>query len=168
MYGKKYKRKPGKSGTEYLWRVNLSGGDGILLHGFESSGFWATSVLLNLGPEPADELHLITSKVAYWAGGIAIPDRGGPVPIPVRSADEMFAAVTKAALPAGNAQTNTRRHSNICRGGPPSLTALLKGAPSILKMYLVKRRDEFGKYVMYNEEPQAPRRVIPYVGRSLT
>lgn len=112
-----------------MWRVNLSGGDGILLHGFESSGFWGTSVLLNLGPEPADEPHLITGRVAYWAGGEAIPDRGGPDSIPVRSPDEMFASVTKAALPPGDAQTSTCRHSNLRRGRPQFIDTPVKRSP---------------------------------------
>lgn len=39
----------------------------------------------------------MTSRVAYWAGGMDILNRGEPVSIPRGSADEMFAVVTKAA-----------------------------------------------------------------------
>lgn len=106
---------------------SLPGKDGILLDGFESSGFWGTRVLLNLGPQPANEPRSTTSRVANWAGGIDILDRGEPVSIPVRSADEMFAPVTKAA--AGNAQRSTARHSNLRRGGRQFIKTPVKRSP---------------------------------------
>ncbi|KAK4828275.1 hypothetical protein QYF61_024940 [Mycteria americana] len=47
---------------EYLWRVCLSGGDRIMLSEDEASGYW--------GPDPTNTPQSITSRVAYWAGGI--------------------------------------------------------------------------------------------------
>lgn len=60
-----YGRKPGETETEYLWRVSLTGGDRVLLNGEEANGFWGPGVFLNSGPDPPNDSHSITSRIAY-------------------------------------------------------------------------------------------------------
>ncbi|KAK4810566.1 hypothetical protein QYF61_004529 [Mycteria americana] len=63
----------------------------------EASGYWGPGVFLNLGPDPTNTPHSITSRVAYWAGGIDTMERGEPSIIPIKSLSELSTAVTKAA-----------------------------------------------------------------------
>lgn len=78
--------------------MSLSGEARILLNGTQAKGYWGPGVLLNLGPEPANQTHSITSGAAYWAGGMKVMERGEPASIPIWSPNEISAAVTKASL----------------------------------------------------------------------
>uniref|UniRef100_A0A8C3K6U7 Uncharacterized protein n=1 Tax=Calidris pygmaea TaxID=425635 RepID=A0A8C3K6U7_9CHAR len=93
----KYSRNADETETQYLWRVCLTGGDRIMLSQDEASRHWGPGVILNLGPDPADTPHSITSRVAYWAGGVDILERGEPSLIPIESLSELPTAITKAA-----------------------------------------------------------------------
>uniref|UniRef100_A0A8C3KK66 Uncharacterized protein n=1 Tax=Calidris pygmaea TaxID=425635 RepID=A0A8C3KK66_9CHAR len=88
----KYSRNAGETETQYLRRVCLTGSDRIMLSQDEASSYWSPGVILNLGPDPADTPHSITSRVAYWAGGADILERGEPSLIPI-----LPTAITKAA-----------------------------------------------------------------------
>lgn len=72
----KYKRQTGEIETEYIWRLYLTGGDDVLLDGAESYGFWGAGIFLDHGPQPPNEPHSLTSRVAYWVGGINNMERG--------------------------------------------------------------------------------------------
>lgn len=136
----KFSRKPGETETEYLWRVCITGGDQIKLSGNEANGFWGPRVFLNLGPNPANGSHSITSRVAYWAGGIDATERGEPSIIPIRSLNELSTAITKAAC----IQAMHKRESNdipiTATIDYVMLKPLLRGAPAVLKPYLIAKR----------------------------
>lgn len=64
---------------ECLWQACLTGGDGILLNGEETRGFWSPGVVLNSDPKQPDHPHSVTCWVAYWAGGVDVLERGEPL-----------------------------------------------------------------------------------------
>ena len=77
----KYSHKPGETETVYLWRDSLTGGDRILLCDDEAEGFWSPGVFLSDGPAGNQS---ITSRVAYWAGGVDPKERGEAVTFKVK------------------------------------------------------------------------------------
>ncbi|PKU33934.1 hypothetical protein llap_15760 [Limosa lapponica baueri] len=67
----------------------------------EASGYWGLGVFLNLGPDPADTPHSITSRVAYWAGGVDTMERGEPSLIPIESLREIAGHRVKKRVMSG-------------------------------------------------------------------
>lgn len=90
----RFSQRPGKTEMEYLWRVSLAGGDRILLNDDEAAGFWGPGVTLSDGPAGD---HSVTTRVAYWAGGIHPKERGELITICVRGLSELAERVQKAA-----------------------------------------------------------------------
>ncbi|KAK4806261.1 hypothetical protein QYF61_013405 [Mycteria americana] len=148
----RYSRKPGETETEYLWRVCLSGGDRIMLSEDEASGYWGPVVFLNLGPDPTNTPHSITSRVAYWAGGIDTMERGEPSIIPIKSLSELSTAVTKAACIQAMHKRGSHDVPLSATVDFAMLKPLIRGAPAILKPHLVAKRDEIKKDTEHNEE----------------
>ncbi len=72
-------RTPKESETEYVWRVSLSGGDGILLSEREAEGYWGPGVFLTTDNYRAP--WSLTQRAAYWAGGLNPLERGDPLAI---------------------------------------------------------------------------------------
>lgn len=142
-----YSHKPRETETEYLWCVCLSKGARILLNGDEPNGYWGPGVFLNTGPNPPDYSHSITSRVAYWAGGIDALEGGEP---PIKSLDELSVAVTKAAF-------TQAMHEQAPHDVPVSTTVdftilkpLIRGAPAVLKPYLIAKQDKIKRDTEYN------------------
>ncbi|XP_074965396.1 uncharacterized protein LOC142064386 [Phalacrocorax aristotelis] len=159
----KYGRKTGESETEYLWRVSLTGGDRIMLDQGVAAGFWGPGVFLNEGPDPNTEPHSITRRVAYWAGGKDPWDRGEPAAIPIRSLSEVSAAVTKAAcLQAMNDRGAHGNYPIAAPVNPQAMRPLIKGAPAVLKQYLIAKSHEIRQSIEHNtQEGQKSLRPIP-------
>ncbi|KAM9591487.1 uncharacterized protein ACIBXB_006284 [Morphnus guianensis] len=93
----KCSRKPGETEPEYLWRVSLTGEDRILLSDDEARGYWGPGVFLRAGPAGDQS---ITSRVAYWAGGVDPKERGESVTIRVKGLSELTEGSRKVR-PAG-------------------------------------------------------------------
>ncbi|KAK4810621.1 hypothetical protein QYF61_007358 [Mycteria americana] len=161
----RYSRKPGETETEYLWRVCLSGGDRIMLSEDEASGYWGPGVFLNLGPDPTNTPHSITSRVAYWAGGIDSMERGEPSIIPIKSLSELSTAVTKAACIQAMHKRGSHDVPLSATVDFAMLKPLIRGAPAILKSHLVAKRDEIKKDTEHNEglgdNAQTARKQLP-------
>ncbi|XP_010572417.1 PREDICTED: uncharacterized protein LOC104835879 [Haliaeetus leucocephalus] len=83
-----------ESETEYVWRVSLSGGDGILLSEKEAEGYWGPGVFLTTGDHRAP--WSLTQRAAYWAGGLNPLERGDPLAI-TGTVDQLVESVQKAA-----------------------------------------------------------------------
>ncbi|KAK4828030.1 hypothetical protein QYF61_022807 [Mycteria americana] len=161
-----YKRNTAES--QVILKLNncvcLSGGDQIMLNGDEANVYWGPGVFLNLGPNSIDEAHSITSSVAYWAGGIDALDQGEPSMIPIRSLNELSTAVTKATCiqamhkcgESGDTPISATVHYTM-------LKPLIRGAPSILKPYLIAKQDEIKRDTEQNEEfgGDDPHRQLP-------
>ncbi|XP_052631213.1 uncharacterized protein LOC128136111 [Harpia harpyja] len=145
-----YGHKLGETETEYLWRVCLTGGDRILLNGDEADGFWGPGVFLNAGPAPPDDPRSITSRVAYWAGGIDVLERGEPLLIPIKSLNELSTAITKAACIQAMHECGPLNVPISAVVDPDMLKPLIKGAPAMLKPYLIAKRDEIRRDADFN------------------
>ncbi|KAK4820512.1 hypothetical protein QYF61_000091 [Mycteria americana] len=131
----------------------LSSGDRITLSGDEVNGYWGLGVFLNLGPNPIDEAHSITSRVVYWAGGINALDRGEPSMIPIRSLSELSTAVTKATCIKAIHQGGESGDTLLCAPiDYTTLKPLTRGAPAILKPYSIAKWDETKRDTEQNEE----------------
>ncbi|XP_074710990.1 uncharacterized protein LOC141937301 [Strix uralensis] len=89
-----FARTAKESETEYVWRVSLSGGDGILLSEKETEGFWGLGVFLTTGDCRAP--WSLTQRAAYWAGGLNPLERGDPLAI-TGTVDQLVESVQKAA-----------------------------------------------------------------------
>lgn len=73
-----YSRNPGETETEYLWRLSLTGRDRIVLNGNKANSYWGTGVFLITVCNPSNDSHSLTSRVAYWAGGIHVLEEDNP------------------------------------------------------------------------------------------
>uniref|UniRef100_A0A8B9NK43 Uncharacterized protein n=1 Tax=Accipiter nisus TaxID=211598 RepID=A0A8B9NK43_9AVES len=145
-----YGCKPGATENEYLWRVCLTGGDRILLNGDEANGFWGLGVFLNAGPASPDDPHSITSRVAYWARGIDVLERGEPLLIPIKSLNELSTVITKAACIQAMHERDPLNVPISAIVDPDMLKPLIKGAPAMLKPYLIAKRDEIRRDANFN------------------
>ncbi|KAK4811160.1 hypothetical protein QYF61_019791 [Mycteria americana] len=117
----------------------------------EASGYWGPGVFLNLGPDPTNTPHSITSRVAYWAGGIDTMERGEPSIIPIKSLSELSTAVTKAACIQAMHKRGSHDVPLSATVDFAMLKPLIRGAPAILKSHLVAKRDEIKKDTEHNE-----------------
>ena len=142
-------RNLGEAETEYLWRACRTRGDRILLNGDEASGFWDPGVFLNSGPEHPNDPHLITSRVAYWAGGIDLLE-GEPLFIPIRSLDELSTASIKAACIQAMQERGPIEIPILATESYDMLKPLIKGAPDALKPHLIAKSDEIKRDTDYN------------------
>ena len=62
---KDFSRMAKESETEYMWRVSLTGGDGILLSEKEAEGYWGPGVFITTGNHQAP-WSLTESCVLGW------------------------------------------------------------------------------------------------------
>ncbi|KAK4807063.1 hypothetical protein QYF61_018404 [Mycteria americana] len=131
----------------------------------EASGYWGPVVFLNLGPDPTNTPHSITSRVAYWAGGIDTMERGEPSIIPIKSLSELSTAVTKAACIQAMHKRGSHDVPLSATVDFAMLKPLIRGAPAILKSHLVAKRDEIKKDTEHNEglgdNAQTARKQLP-------
>uniref|UniRef100_A0A8C8AKQ8 Uncharacterized protein n=1 Tax=Otus sunia TaxID=257818 RepID=A0A8C8AKQ8_9STRI len=91
---KDFARTAKESETEYVWRVSLSGGDGILLSEKEAEGYWGPGVFLTTGDRRAP--WSLTQRAVYWARGLNPLERGDPLAI-TGTVDQLVESVQKAA-----------------------------------------------------------------------
>ncbi|KAK4810669.1 hypothetical protein QYF61_007469, partial [Mycteria americana] len=117
----------------------------------EASGYWGPGVFLNLGPDPTNTPHSITSRVAYWAGGIDSMEQGEPSIIPIKSLSELSTAVTKAACIQAMHKRGSHDVPLSATVDFAMLKPLIRGAPAILKSHSVAKRDEIKKDTEHNE-----------------
>ncbi|KAK4818861.1 hypothetical protein QYF61_020080 [Mycteria americana] len=104
-----------------------------------------------LGPDPTNTPHSITSRVAYWAGGIDSMEQGEPSIIPIKSLSELSTAVTKAACIQAMHKRGSHDVPLSATVDFAMLKSLIRGAPAILKSHLVAKRDEIKKDTEHNE-----------------
>uniref|UniRef100_A0A8C0IIM2 Uncharacterized protein n=1 Tax=Bubo bubo TaxID=30461 RepID=A0A8C0IIM2_BUBBB len=130
---KDFARTAKESETEYVWRVSLSGGDGILLSEKEAEGYWGPGVFLTTGDHRAP--WSLTQRVAYWAGGLNPLERGDPLAI-TGTVDQLVESVQKAAC----LQMMYDRELKPNQGSPmmmpvdpERMTPLIRGLPDSLK-----------------------------------
>ncbi|XP_069630645.1 LOW QUALITY PROTEIN: uncharacterized protein [Haliaeetus albicilla] len=91
---KDFSRMAKVSETEYVWRVSLTGGDGILLSEKEAEGYWGPGVFITTGDHQAP--WSLTQRAAYWAGGLNPMERGDLLAI-TGTVDQLVESVQKAA-----------------------------------------------------------------------
>lgn len=123
-------------------------------------GFWVQGIFY-LRPEPPDKLHSITSRTAYWAGGINILKRGEPASVPMQSVNDISAAVKKATWVRALHGCAER---DILISAERDMLRPLERSSKYAKKPFGGREDKMKRDVMHNEalqDPQAPRRLIP-------
>lgn len=126
----RYGHKPRETETEYLRGVFLPVADRILHLGAS----------LNAGPDPPKVSHSLTGRVAHWAGGIDVLERGKPLLIPIKSLNTLSAAFTRAACIQAMHQCDSTDAPNSAPVTPAMLKPLIKGAPATLKPFLLQER----------------------------
>lgn len=150
----KFSRKPGKTETEYLWHVSLTGGDRILLSNDEAGGFWGPGVFLSGGPDGHQSL---TSRVAYWAGGMDPRERGEPVTITIRGLSKLSEGVQKVACIQAMYEKGQQGIPVAAPVNPTHLRPLIRGLPDALKNYVQSLRERIRVAVEHNQQnPRNP------------
>lgn len=117
----------------------------------ESFEFWSAGVLLYLGPDPPDKSHSVTSRTAYWARRINIMERREPVSICMQSVNDISSSVTKTTFLQAMYRHADKDIPISTEVDPDMLRPLVRGAPNMLKGYLVGRQDAIKRDVMHNE-----------------
>ncbi|GAB0180729.1 hypothetical protein GRJ2_000538200 [Grus japonensis] len=130
---KDFARTARESEPEYVWRVSLSGGDGILLSEKEAEGYWGPGMFLTTGDHRAP--WLLTHRVAHWAGGLNPLERGDPLAI-TGSVDQLVESAQKAACL--QMMYNRELKPNLSSPmllpvDPERMTPLIRGLPNSLK-----------------------------------
>lgn len=130
---KDYGCLPRESGTEYVWRISLTGGDQIQLSEKEASGYLGHGVCLTTGDSSSP--WSLTQCAAYWAGGFNPLERGDPLAI-IGTADQLLESVHKAAcLQMIQERILTPRYESpvMLLVDPEIMTPLIRGLPESLK-----------------------------------
>lgn len=130
---KDFARTPKESETEYVWRVSLSGGDGILLSEKEAEGYWGPGVFLTTGNRRAP--WSLTQRAAYWAGGLNPLERGDPLAI-TGTVDQLVESVQKAACLQMMYDRELKPNQSspmMMPVDPERMTPLIRGLPDSLK-----------------------------------
>ncbi|XP_074935141.1 uncharacterized protein LOC142050403 [Phalacrocorax aristotelis] len=130
---KDFARTPKESETEYVWRVSLSGGDGIFLSEKEAEGYWGPDVILTTGNRRAP--WSLTQRVAYWAGGLNPLERGEPLVI-TGTVDQLVENVQKAACLQMMYDRELKPNQSspmMTPVDPERMTPLIQGLPDSLK-----------------------------------
>ncbi|GAB0209719.1 hypothetical protein GRJ2_003437600 [Grus japonensis] len=153
----KYSRNPEESETEYVWRVSLTGGDRILLSEEEAGGYWGPGVFLTT--TPGNHNYSLTTRAAYWAGGIDPQERGDPLVIKTSGFSDLAVSVQKAAcIQAMYERDVLRRSPMLAPIDPARLTPLIRGLPDSLKTYVANVQDRIRATGEANAVPyRAPR-----------
>lgn len=87
----------------------------------------------------------------YWAGGTDPRDRGEPTAIPIRSLSEPLTAIRKAAcLQAMNNRDAHGDYPISAPVDPKAMKPLIRGAPAVLKLHLIAKRDEIRQNIEHN------------------
>ncbi|GAB0205260.1 hypothetical protein GRJ2_002991600 [Grus japonensis] len=130
---KDFARTVRESETEYVWRVSLSGRDGILLSEKEAEGYWGPGVFLTTGDCRVP--WLLTQRVAYWAGGLNPLERGDPLAI-TSSVDQLLESVQKVACLQMMYDWELKPNLSspmLLPVDPERMTPLIRGLPNSLK-----------------------------------
>ncbi|XP_074788809.1 uncharacterized protein LOC141973790 [Athene noctua] len=130
---KDFSRTAKESETEYVWRVSLSGGDGILLSEKEAEGYWFPGVFLTTGDCRAP--WSLTQRAAYWAGGLNPLERGDPLAI-TGTVDQLLESVQKAACLQMMYDWELMPNQGspmMMPVDPERMTPLIRGLPDSLK-----------------------------------
>uniref|UniRef100_A0A663EGK8 Uncharacterized protein n=1 Tax=Aquila chrysaetos chrysaetos TaxID=223781 RepID=A0A663EGK8_AQUCH len=130
---KDFARTAKESETEYVWRVSLSGGDGILLSEKEAEVYWGPGVFLTTGDRRAP--WSLTQRAAYWAGGLNPLERGDPLAI-TGTVDQLVESVQKAACLQMMYNRELKPHQGspmMMPVDPERMTPLIRGLPDSLK-----------------------------------
>ncbi|XP_074669757.1 uncharacterized protein LOC141918805 [Strix aluco] len=130
---KDFARTAKESETEYVWRVSLSGGDGILLSEKEAEGYWGPGVFLTTGNHQAP--WSLTQRAAYWAGGLNPLNRGDPLAI-TGTVDQLVESVQKAACLQMMYDRKLKPNEGspmMMPVDPERMTPLIRGLPDSLK-----------------------------------
>jgi len=130
---KDFARTARESETEFVCRVSLSGGDGILLSEREAEGCWGPGMFLTPGNRRAP--WSLTQRAAYWVGGLNPLERGDPLAI-TGTTDQLLESVEKAAcLPMLYDRELKPNLSSpvLLPADPERMTALIRGLPDSLK-----------------------------------
>ena len=78
---------------------------------------------------------------------------GGPTAIPIRSLSELSTAVTKAAcLQATNDRGAYGNYPISAPVDPQAIKPLTRGAPAVLKPYLIAKRDKIRQNIEHNAQ----------------
>ncbi|XP_075302410.1 LOW QUALITY PROTEIN: uncharacterized protein LOC142365467 [Opisthocomus hoazin] len=130
---KDFARTARESETEYVWRVSLSGGDGILLSEREAEGYWGPGVFLTTGDRRAP--WSLTQRAAYWAGGLNLLERGDPLAV-TGTTDQLLESVQKAACLQMMYDRELKPNLSspmLLPADPERMTPLIRGLPDSLK-----------------------------------
>uniref|UniRef100_A0A8B9M0A1 Uncharacterized protein n=1 Tax=Accipiter nisus TaxID=211598 RepID=A0A8B9M0A1_9AVES len=130
---KDFARAAKESETEYVWRVSLSGGDGILLSEKEAEGYWGTGVFLTTDDHRAP--WSLTQRAVYWDGGLNPLERGDPLAI-TGTVDQLVESVQKAACLQMMYDWELKPHQGfpmMMPVDPERMTPLVRGLPDSLK-----------------------------------
>ncbi|KFV50644.1 hypothetical protein N341_10104, partial [Tyto alba] len=132
---KDFARTAKETETEYVWRVSLSGGDGIMLSEKEAEGYWGSGVFLTTGDCRAP--WSLTQRTAYCAGQLNPLKRGDPLAI-TGTVDQLVESVQKAAC----LQMMYDRELKPNQGSlmmmpvdPERMTPLIRGLPDSLNPF---------------------------------
>lgn len=141
---------------EFLWR----GGDRILLSDDEANGCWAQGVFLSDGPAGD---RSITSRVAYWAGGVDPKERGEPVIIWVKGLAELAEGVEKAACVQAMDERGQDGIPMAAPVDPSHLRPLIRGLPDTLKIPVQSLGERIPGTIERNRRaPQNPEHVLTW------
>ncbi|XP_069646816.1 uncharacterized protein [Haliaeetus albicilla] len=130
---KDFSRMAKESETEYVWRVSLSGGDGILLSEKKAEGYWGPGVFLTTGDPLAP--WSLSQRAAYWAGGLNPMERGDPLAI-TSTVDQLVESVQKAACIQMMYDRELKPHQGspmMLPVDPERMTILIRGLPDSLR-----------------------------------
>lgn len=122
-----------------------------MLDSKEANGYWSPGIFLNAISDSPEDSHSLTSRAAFWAGGINVLERGEPLLIPSRSINEFSTAFTKAACIQAMHQHDSTDAPISTPVTPAMLKLLIKGAPAALKHFLIAKRDEIHRNLSFNE-----------------
>ncbi|XP_074667535.1 LOW QUALITY PROTEIN: uncharacterized protein LOC141917848 [Strix aluco] len=118
---------------EYVWRVSLSGGVGILLSEKEVEGYWGLGVFLTTGNHWAP--WSLTQRGAYWARGLNTLERGDPLAI-TGAVDQLEESVQKTACLQMMYDQELKPNQGspmMTLVDPERMTPLIRGLPDSLK-----------------------------------
>ncbi|XP_069626013.1 uncharacterized protein [Haliaeetus albicilla] len=127
---KDFSRMAKESEMEYVWRVSLSGGDGILLSEKEAEGYWGPGVFLTTGDYRAP--WSLIQRAVYWAGGLNPMERGDPLAI-TSTVDQLVESVQKAACIQTMYDRELKPHQGspmLLPVDPERMSILIRGLPN--------------------------------------
>ena len=105
----------------------------------------------------------ITSRVAYWAGGVDPKERGEPVIIRVKGLSELAEGVQKAACVQAMDERGQHGIPMAAPVDPSHLRPLLRGLPDTLKIHVESLGERIQGTIERNRRaPQNPEQVLTW------